>query len=1323
MLAIPSPDVLMSLSASIAQVLGLVFLCLGGGYAAKKRQSTGVARNGAPQSRRPFAVASLLLLGVSAAFLFYHFDVQDREQRRLRTNLVRTSKEGGQQVGDTSLKTLGYSEQTQHPSGVTTQQLDEWMKAGRGLNLIDVRETEENEMGRLAGTWHRRYPDLQASRDGLVREGVETILLCESGNRSSELADYFAKEGIRTHFMIGGHEKWVAEGRSMVDRRDDSSGDIRAVPDFPNKAVLLDTEAATRLFLEENVLFVDVRYPEDFARGHLPGAVNIPLRKLRSDEVAAALAALPKRPIVAPCYDKRSSFFGLILGAKLSRLGHDFRGRYTVPHEWFIPKKDSEWMASWNAANAERTLFGDTRDAIGGWLQRGSAWLGSLALAVVALALVLRLLLVPLSAKADRDGLLQKRHAAELRGIKESLRDDPTRQRRAVFAWFREHRITPLRNVAASMLQLVLFMFCFAAVDAVAATSTEVLGWLPMAAPDPWYIAPAVATVLLAALVAVQMKAPKARSLVAAAAFVVAIAALMVACRGAVQLYLAVSFGVLLLQSLLVRRALREPKARAVVAGGLVPLRDAAGRPELGGKASRLGELLAAGMPVPNGFVVPARYVATPRELARACHALRSKSFAVRSSACGEDGADKSFAGEFRTLLDVPFEKLPQAIASVRESYDGRSGGVVVQELVPAEHAGVLFTEDPAHAGRMLVEFVDGLGEALVSGAETPTEQRFWRTSMELVDDCGPAPFDLGELLRFGRALERRFGAPQDIEWAYAGGRFLLLQSRNITARAGHGDDPVAVREHERARLLALAGAAGADDVVFAADDYAALLPEPTPYSLALMQSIWAPGGSVDLACRRLGLGYTVGERHSPHVVSAFGRCYVDQRSQPVRTSSSAAFRLGARAPAIEESFVDGFLPEFERAARWRAKVDLAQMSTADLQEFCRETRERFVRETYVEAEVLNLAAHAHVSSAQRRLAAARLDAGAELGRGMSTIVQRSFALLDGTESVQQRATQFLKAFGHRAPCDFELAMPRFTEDRARVVAMANAAAGNGSDKAEDAEPVGAVRGRLLRTDLQRARRFQELKELGKHAAARDLALLRAVLLEIGRRHELGELVFYLEPAEVDRLCDAAFQAVARDLAASRQRRLAALRAVEVPVELTPGILERVGQQEPLPMVAAGELRGSRVAGNGDLVGRARVLRSASELDGLAAGEVLVVRSTDPCWLPAFRRAGGLVSEVGGWLSHAAIQAREHGLPAIVGVRGATARILDGELVKLRSDGVVERLERGGAEERDVAEPRTAAAARPAMANALIARRREAARRRASGQRGLGSRA
>jgi hypothetical protein len=74
-------------------------------------------------------------------------------------------------------------------------------------------------------------------------------------------------------------------------------------------------------------------------------------------------------------------------------------------------------------------------------------------------------------------------------------------------------------------------------------------------------------------------------------------------------------------------------------------------------------------------------------------------------------------------------------------------------------------------------------------------------------------------------------------------------------------------------------------------------------------------------------------------------------------------------------------------------------------------------------------------------------------------------------------------------------------------------------------------------------------------------------------------------------------------------------------------------------------------------------------------GEILVARFTDPTWTPLFPLAGGIITEVGGWLSHAAIVAREYNVTAIVGVKGVLASLKTGDSVRLHSDGRIEKVE------------------------------------------------
>ena len=107
--------------------------------------------------------------------------------------------------------------------------------------------------------------------------------------------------------------------------------------------------------------------------------------------------------------------------------------------------------------------------------------------------------------------------------------------------------------------------------------------------------------------------------------------------------------------------------------------------------------------------------------------------------------------------------------------------------------------------------------------------------------------------------------------------------------------------------------------------------------------------------------------------------------------------------------------------------------------------------------------------------------------------------------------------------------------------------------------------------------------------------------------------------------------------------------------------------------VSSGALPGI-AASSGVVEGRARVILSLGEAY-LSDGDILVTTFTDPSWTPAFLAANGIVTEVGGAMTHGAVVAREYGLPAVVGVEGATRLIVDGQRIRVNgSEGYVEVL-------------------------------------------------
>ncbi|MDP9252560.1 MAG: phosphoenolpyruvate synthase, partial [Chloroflexota bacterium] len=248
-----------------------------------------------------------------------------------------------------------------------------------------------------------------------------------------------------------------------------------------------------------------------------------------------------------------------------------------------------------------------------------------------------------------------------------------------------------------------------------------------------------------------------------------------------------------------------------------------------GGKGANLGELIRAGFPVPDGFVITTHAYAVaaraagvdprdpvgarerlkaeemPAEIAsaiRVAYRAQGGRVAVRSSATAEDLPEASFAGQQDTLLDIEGEDaLLDAVrrcwaslwneravayrATLEVDERALRLAVVVQRMVRATIAGVLFTADPitGRRRRAAIDAVRGLGEQLVSGAVNPDHYLVDVRTGAVLERRGDILDDarLSELADIGARIETHFGKPQDMEWAIDDAKLWIVQSRDIT--------------------------------------------------------------------------------------------------------------------------------------------------------------------------------------------------------------------------------------------------------------------------------------------------------------------------------------------------------------------------------------------------------------------------------------------------------------------------------------------------------------------------------------------------------------
>jgi pyruvate,water dikinase len=769
---------------------------------------------------------------------------------------------------------------------------------------------------------------------------------------------------------------------------------------------------------------------------------------------------------------------------------------------------------------------------------------------------------------------------------------------------------------------------------------------------------------------------------------------------------------------------------------------------------------------------------------------------AVRSSATAEDGSAASFAGIHESVLGVV--GLDTALDAVRACYaslwtpralayrrrlglrdDEVAGGVVICRMVsepggpasPPAAAGVAFSCDPrtGRRDRLVLNAAPGLGDALVGGRVQPEEIEIALDDLGvrgIVRRDGPAGvLTDGQALRLGRLLLRVHWAlgggqdPQDVEWAFDGERFWLVQARPVTR--------VPRLTYEAVRDL---------PVIWSnANLKDALAGVPTTFGWSVTQEVLRP----ILYAAVQALGYRV-PPGMEMIRRLEGRAYFD-----LTTMEWIYYDALGLMPSELNAGLGGMQPElpmpsdrplegsagrrrmltqirmlwtlwrsaghYEREiAKMRANTcarsrdDLSGLSNADVIAW----RDRAT------ADVLPFAALFQVNNSggfwDQKLVnliewklpgeGARIATGLLAGSNAVVTAEHGYRLIDlariaerepaaraymestsrdphGWRALPDGSTfrrafaVFLEEFGHRGVYELEVANPRWSEDPSYLLEQIrtlldrrDVPGGREQARARRRAAEAEVRrlpfwlGPIVRWLAERARRAAALREAGKSALVSTLVLSRKMMGEFGARMVAGGLldepdhVYHLSRADVVAWAAGEWDGTgARALVADRAAQRAAWLATEPPDVI---VLDADGRPTELPtqavvesktwlkpsggtgrsdaertrLVEAGRLLTGSAVASGKARGPARLIRHPDEGAKLQVGDVLVAPSTDPGWTPLFLRASAVVMEVGGYLSHGAIVAREYGLPAVVNVPGALGAIKDGQMLEVNGD-------------------------------------------------------
>jgi phosphoenolpyruvate synthase/pyruvate phosphate dikinase len=751
--------------------------------------------------------------------------------------------------------------------------------------------------------------------------------------------------------------------------------------------------------------------------------------------------------------------------------------------------------------------------------------------------------------------------------------------------------------------------------------------------------------------------------------------------------------------------------------------------------------------------------------------------YAVRSSATAEDLPTASFAGQQDTYLNVVGrEEILQHVSRcwaslyseravtyrLRNGFDHRKVhmAVVVQQMVFAQAAGILFTADPVTSNRKVatVEAGFGLGEALVSGLVNPDvyEVRDGEVvakavaakrlavraapgggthehAIEADEQHRPALTDaqVVRLAQLGRRIEGHFGRPQDIEWCLVDDCFQIVQSRPITTLF-----PIpATDDQENHVYLSVGHQQMMTDAMKPLGLSFWQMTTPRPMSEAggrlfvdITRALASPGS-------RAGLLELVG-RSDPLITDAL-QTILDRGdfipSLPDESPSGPPAN-GAPAPietdpAIVTELIgqsQASIATLKRDIRARSGSALLDFIEADIQELRRLLFDRRSHQVFMSAmeatwwlndqleawlgekNAADVLAQSVPDNVTSEMGLALLDVAdairphPELVAFLEHVEDDGFvdqlATLPGGPEARDAIRGYLDKYGMRCAGEIDITRPRWSERPTMLVPMLlgnirNFEPGAGKRRFEEgreearkkeqellerlrALPDGERKAQEVKRKIDRVRTFIGYREYPKYGMVSRYFVYKQALLEEAERLvgagvlQAKEDIFYLRFQELQEVVRT--NEVDHRLIRERQDAFASYQALTPPRVLTSDG-ERIAGSYRRDDVPAGALVGLPVSA-GTVEGRARVILDMAQAE-LEPGDILITAYTDPSWTPLFVAIKGLVTEVGGLMTHGAVIAREYGLPAVVGVEGATRLIRDGQRIRVHgTEGYVETL-------------------------------------------------
>ena len=585
------------------------------------------------------------------------------------------------------------------------------------------------------------------------------------------------------------------------------------------------------------------------------------------------------------------------------------------------------------------------------------------------------------------------------------------------------------------------------------------------------------------------------------------------------------------------------------------------------------------------------------------------------------------------------------------------------------------------------------------------------------------------EIARLGRLIESHFGQPQDIEWCLVDEGFQIVQSRPITTlfpipaasdrenhvyvSVGHQQmmtDPMKPLGLSFWQLTTPRSMAEAGGRLFA--DVAPLLGSPTTrafYMEVLGRSDPLIGDALQAILERGNFIPTLSDGE-PGVPPGGGT------QKPVDTDPAIVEKL------IEQS--EASIATLKRDIRGRSGSALIDFILTDLLELKRilfdpQSRQVFmsamdatwwlnehIEQWLGEKNVADTLTQSVPNNITSEMGLALLDVAdvirphSELVAFLQHVEDEDFLdklpSLTGGREARDAILVFLHKYGMRCVGEIDITRPRWSEYPTTLVPLIlanikNFAPGAGEQRFEQGRQEalekelevlerlrklsdGALKADETKEKIDLVRTFIGYREYPKYGmVSRYFVYKRALLEEADRLVHARVLrdredIFYLTFQEIPEVVRS--RQVDDELIRERKGAFTSYQTLSPPRVLTSDGEVVAGKYHRVD-VPTGALIGLPVS-RGTIEGRARVIVDLADAD-LEPGDILVTAYTDPSWTPVFLLIAGLVTEVGGLMTHGAVIAREYGLPAVVGVEQATRLIRDGQRIRVNgTDGYVE---------------------------------------------------